>query len=196
MTKLSPEEFVLRAVERLPSKGSGHTGLRKSELERPFKRHFRTEFELGEILHGLIQSGKVVAVHLVWSKRPDNVDRWRWTPHPEEVERLHAFPDSEVEDSNPVLYPPSPSRSASEVASSRQTTLWRKSSANSTNPNCRRPRDVESRGLLFFNLVFSSISSKRLTILFIFQNHVSISLIMKNRTNPRSFHDVLAKAGK
>jgi hypothetical protein len=103
MRELSPEEFVLRAVQVLPSDGSEHAGLRKRDLDTPFRLHFGAGGDLDEILNALITEGKIIAIHLTWTQRPKKVE-WEWRPKPLEVQRLSSFPDPDINDSDPILY--------------------------------------------------------------------------------------------
>ncbi len=100
--KLSPEQFVLKAVEVLPSgeQRSKHKGVRRRDLEAPFETYFDGEVSLDETINSLIQANKIVAVRLVWKGSAQ-----RGTIA--EVVRLNAFPDKKITEANPMLYLPS-----------------------------------------------------------------------------------------
>jgi hypothetical protein len=100
MTKLSTEEFFMRAIKNLPPEPDGHSefrhlGVRLELLKDPFARHYGPKKDLAETLNALIENETVVAVHLTW--------------HEGEIQkamRLRSFPDPAQEEENPILYLP------------------------------------------------------------------------------------------
>lgn len=106
MTSLTQEAFVLKAIERLPSKGSHHLSIRRGELLPVFRRHFGAEAPLDSVLDCLIREKKIVAARLVWAERPKDCSYYNWKSTIQEVARLDSFPDPIIEETDPILYLP------------------------------------------------------------------------------------------
>jgi hypothetical protein len=108
MNKITPAEFITRAIERVPPYPTKtkyrHRGVRLDLLRKPFAKYYGGEIDLTVTLDDLIKQNVVIAVHAVW----DTVlNEWRQKSRKlVEVERLEAFPDSRVPDENPILYLP------------------------------------------------------------------------------------------
>lgn len=108
MDKLTPAEFFTRAIERVPANPRypkyRHLGVRLNLLRKPFAKYYGDELTFTETLDSLIKQRVVVAVHAVWGTVSNE-----WEQESRklvEVERLDTFPDTSVEDDNPILYLP------------------------------------------------------------------------------------------
>lgn len=108
MSRLSPAQFVERAIRHIPvpNTQNPHKGVRKSVLVELFQEYFGESVSFDEALNELIVEGKVVAFQIVWKARPANVARYNWRSTYEKVTQLYAFPDTKVEETDPMLYLP------------------------------------------------------------------------------------------
>ncbi len=109
MSKLTPTEFFLRAIDRLPygSKehaSNRHLGIRLVELCEPFEQYFNDSAELALTLDTLIKQNAVVAATVTWTRRDTGFRRS--SSRVSVVRRLHSFPDPLCNESNPILYLP------------------------------------------------------------------------------------------
>lgn len=96
--KLSPEEFVLRALARLPAVAGGkQRGVRRDDLVGPFQKYFSSE-GLDATINSLVNSGKIVAISLAWTRK-------NYRSYLTGIRRLTTFPENqEPSEHNPMLY--------------------------------------------------------------------------------------------
>ncbi len=103
MAKITPEEFILRAIKVLPYRHRRHPedyyhlGIRQNVVREAFDHYFEKCESFETTLDGLIRGEKIVAAKLVWVRK-DGSSRVK------EVQRLHSFPDTNVDETNPILY--------------------------------------------------------------------------------------------
>ncbi len=81
-------------------------GLRLSALEPLFADYFREANGLPGLVDELVRSGELVAAHLTWTKKPENVHSYSWSAKVDQVARLRSFPDTVIAEDDPILYLP------------------------------------------------------------------------------------------
>lgn len=109
MSKLTPTEFFMRAIDRLPYGSKGHAsnrhlGIRLAQLTEPFELYYGGSVQLESTLDTLIKENTIVAASVTWTKRDTGFGRP--SRKIDTARRLHRFPDPFCNEPNPVLYLP------------------------------------------------------------------------------------------
>ncbi len=89
-SSLSEREFVKRAIQVLPAKGSGHVGIAPYELEGSFKKHFRKSSS--QTINDMIRESVVVLARLERAEEGNERGSHRLT----QIKFLEALPTKKV----------------------------------------------------------------------------------------------------